>query len=113
MKNSFGRKWISLTVFMAAAGTAFFINCANPSQLSSTIESMEYIQVSTTGEIIRLEAVREIEPTIWKGSCDGVLFYKNGDSVDIQISNYGKFFAIKDSEFGLFSDGVLYEYTIE
>ena len=75
--------------------------------------SVEYIEVVSTGVNIYLKNIRVIEPTIWKGSYDGILHYKNGDKVEIDISYYGNFFGIKGEERRLFSEDVLYEYEVQ
>lgn len=73
--------------------------------------SVDYIENLTTGEKIYIRNIKTIKPTLWKGSYDGVLHYKDGRKVEIDISYYGNFFGIKGEERRMFSDGVLYEYT--
>ena len=102
-----------LFIIILVMSTAFFAVCSDSPKQQDIIADMEYIQFSESGEIIELAYVTAIEPTIWKGSYEGVLFYENGESVDIKISDYGDFFAVKDNERGLFSDGILYSYTVK
>ena len=77
--------------------------------ISERIDSMDYI-LTNQGEEIKLLRVVTIEPTIWKGSSQGTLFYKDGTSVEVKISSYGNFFGIEGENHALFSDGVLYHY---
>lgn len=100
---------------------AVFIICASPFALKyakRTIKSInmtsevEYIEVPSSGQKLYIKKINIIEPAIWKGSYDGILHYKDGRTVEIDISNYGDFFGIKGEERGLFSEGVLYEYEL-
>ncbi len=100
---------------------AVLIICASPFALkyiSRTIKSVnmtsevEYIEVSSSGQKLYIKKIKITEPVIWKGSYDGVLHYKDGRTIEIDISSYGDFFGIKGEERGLFSDGVLYKYEL-
>ena len=107
-------------VFIAVI-LAVLIICASPFALkyiNRTIKSInmtsevEYIEVPSSGQKLYIKKIKVIDPTIWKGSYDGVLHYKNGRTVEINISNYGDFFGIKGEDRSLFSDGVLYKYEL-
>lgn len=65
------------------------------SQMPYSLENMDYIEINDTHLLIQLKSVKEIGPAFWKGFYDGILFYKNGECVEVQISVYGNFFGIK------------------
>ena len=81
--------------------------------ISEYISNMDYIIITGSGEIITLTSVKTIQPTFWKGSKDGILYYKDGSCIEVKVSNYGHFFGIKGEIPMLFSDGHLYEYKSE
>lgn len=74
---------------------------------------VDYIEILSTGEKLNIKKIETIKPTIWKGSNDGVLHYKDGSVVGIDISYYGDFYGIKGEDKRLFSKGVLYHYIIK
>ncbi|TYQ15006.1 UNVERIFIED_CONTAM: hypothetical protein Cloal_1407 [Acetivibrio alkalicellulosi] len=86
--------------------------------ISRTIKSrnmtskVEYIEIPSKGQKFYIKKIMIIEPAVWKGSYDGVLHYKDGRTIEIDVSYYGNFFGIKGEERGLFSKGVLYKYEL-
>lgn len=101
--------FIAILIFVVSFSVVIVSKKINDRNITSKID---YIEVLSTGEKIYIESIETIEPTIWKGSYDGILYYKDGSKVGIDISHYGDFFGIKGEERGLFSKGVLYKYNI-
>lgn len=101
--------FIIILIFVGLFSVVSISKKIKDKNLSSKVN---YIENLSTGEKIYIESIETIEPTIWKGAYDGILYYKDGSNVEIDISCYGDFFRIKGEERGLFSKGVLYKYSV-
>ncbi len=73
---------------------------------------IDFIEITSTGEKLYIKKIIIIDSTIWKGSFDGVLHYKDGRTDEVEMSNYGDFFGFKEEDRSMFSKGVLYKYEL-
>jgi len=71
----------------------------------------DYIEVPSDKSKIYIKSIKTIEPSLWKGSYDGILHLKNGREIKIDISFYGNFFGIKGGDKSIFSNENLFEYA--
>lgn len=104
---------IVVLVLLIICTSPFVLKYINRTAKSMNFTSeIEYIEIPSTGKRLYIKKIEIIEPTIWKGSYDGVLHYKDGRTIEIDMSYYGDFFGIKGEDKSLFSDGILYKYEL-
>ncbi len=100
-----------ISVFAICAGVFSVKNKDKGSKSSIMTAGIEYIEIPSTGKKLYIKKVKPIKPALWKGSYDGILHYKDGSSVEINVSSYGDFFGTKGEDRSLDSDGI-YKYEL-